>query len=253
MKWENKKLQKISATVAAACVLTLAAGPFAHADYKIVQKTTIQNPQITAMVQSMQPEQRAMMERSGMGALMSGAPIPMVFYSHGREARVDFGPETLIVNAANHTQTTISRATHTYSVSTYHPNASVQVHGQVHPTGQSKIIAGHRAQRYQVAFTNPAMPGASMTGSIWGAPDLPQPPVLALGTGPASQIASEYRKIKGMPLEVDLTMNGSSIGKTTVHSITTSISTVPLPASVFAVPTGYQKTASAAPTPHGLP
>jgi hypothetical protein len=90
------------------------------------------------------------------------------------------------------------------------------------------------------------MPGSLISGDIWAAPDLPQPSVSVLSAGPVASLQSQWKKIKGMPLQVLMTISGSPVGNTTVKVTTQAISTRPLPASVFAIPAGYKSVAPGA-------
>ncbi|MBV9851835.1 MAG: hypothetical protein JO250_19380 [Armatimonadetes bacterium] len=238
----------------AALAATLAGASAARADLTVVQSTTIKNPQITAMMQSMSPQQRAMMARSGAGAFMGGGPLTSTLYSQGSKTRVDVGPQSTIVDAAAHKLIMLNRATHTYRSSPYSPNAMAgQMQASVRDTGQTKTILHHPARHYVLTMTSARMQGARISGDIWSAQDLPQPPAAALAAGgPAAALQGQFRKIKGLPLLVNMTISGTPVGDTSIHSVTKSVSRAPLSASLFTVPAGYKR-AAARPMPGAMP
>ena len=243
----------IRTVAVAALAATLAGASAAHADLKVVQSTTIKNPQLTAMMQSLSPEQRARMAQSGAGSLFGGGDLASTIYSHGTKTRVDIGPQSTIVDTATRQLVTVNRATHTYSTSAYSPNKMAsQMQASVRDTGQTKIILGHPARHYLLSMTSAQMAGGRVSGDIWSAQDLPQPPAAAFSAGPAGALQGQFRKIKGMPLLVNMTVTGSPVGDTSIRSVTKSVSRAALPASLFAIPAGYKRTA-ARPTMGGLP
>ena len=236
----------IRTVTVAALAATLAGASAAHADLKVVQSTTIKNPQLTAMMQSLTPAQRANAAKMGAGAFFGGGAITSTIYSHGSKTRVDVGPQSTIVDMGAHKIITINRMTHTYSTAPYSPNGMAgQVQASVRDTGQTKVILGHPARHYFMSMSSPQMQGARIAGDIWSAQDLPQPAAAAFAAGgPAAALQSQFRKIKGMPLLVNMNISGSPIGATTVRAVTKSISRNPLPASLFTVPAGYKLTAA---------
>ncbi len=234
-------MTKIRHAALAACALTfvgMVGAAAAHADLRVVQKTTIQNPQLTAMVQSMSPAQRAQMAQTG--GLFSGGPVTLVISTHGGEARVDFGKQTTLFNAATRRVTTLDRAAHTYTTSAFAPQAGAPVQATVRDTGQSKMIDGHRARRYTVALSGPQLEGGQLTGDVWSAPDLPPLPTALFASGPAAALQGLFHSIKGLPLRINVLVTGTPIGTTAVQSSALSVSVKPLSPSVFRIPAGYR-------------
>jgi hypothetical protein len=90
------------------------AAPAAHADLTLVQTTTISNPQITAALQSMTPQQRAQVQKSG-GPFFQTGPQTMTIYTHGRQSRLDYGVYSVIATPDARQVLTLNRRTHTYS------------------------------------------------------------------------------------------------------------------------------------------
>ena len=229
-------------TALAACALLPIMAAAAHADLKVTQRTTIQNPQLSAMIQSMSPAERAQMAQTG--GFFSGGPVTVVIYLHGDEARVDLGAQSTVINLGTHKMFSLDRKAHTYTVSTYTPQAGPAVQATVHDTGPSQVILGHRTRRYQVAVTAPSLEGGRLTGDVWSAPDLPALPTAFFAGGPAAALQSLFHSIKGLPLKINALLTGTSLGNTAIQSSALSLSKNPLPLSVFQVPHGYRRMAS---------
>ena len=166
---------------------------------------------------------------------------------------MDIGPLSTIVDTAAHKIISINRATRTYSTSAYSPGAMAgQVQASIKDTGQTKTILGHPARHYLMSMTSARMPSGRISGDVWSAQDLPQPPAAAFSGGPAAALQGQFRKIKGMPLIVNMVVTGSPVGDTSIRSVTKSVSRAPLSASLFADPGGLH--AHRRPqTPGGMP
>ena len=214
----------------------------AHADLKVIQTSKIDNPQLKAYEDTMTPQQKAQMAHSGNPLFQSG-PQQTAAYVQGVHTRLDIGPVTYLVNSASRQTDVINRRTRTYSVQPYHaPNAGLSV--TVKDTKQTKLIAGHLCRHYLTTATLASQPGTVIQGDIWAATDIPQPEALSAGSGPFAALQSLFRKIKGFPLDSSLTVTGSPLGNTTVQTSVVSVSKAPLSSSLFAVPTGYTKSAA---------
>ena len=234
-------MQKFVVTAAA----LLAACGAAHADLKVVQTTQLDNPQLKAYEETMTPQQKAAMMKSGNPLFQSG-PQQTAVYVSGPHTRLDIGPVTYLVDAADKRIDVLNRSTHTYTVQPYRvPAAAGGAQVTVKDTKQTKMIAGHLCRRYLTTATLASQPGTLIQGDIWAAPDIPQPPALTSGAGPLAALQSQFRKIKGYPLRSSLTVTGSPLGNTTVKTSVVSVSKSPLPSSLFLVPQGYTKAAGA--------
>ena len=230
-------------TAALAAVTTTLAVTAARADMKVVQTTQVDSPQLKAYLETMTPQQRAMMAHSG-NPLLRGGPQQTVIFVHGGQTRADIGTMSYVVNSATHQTTVLNRRSRTYSSRPYKAlgaGAPGQMQATVKDTGQTKIVAGHPARRYLMTATVPSQPGTIIRGDIWAALDIPQPAQLSTESGPFAALQSQFRKVKGYPLKTSLAITGSPMGDTTVNSSVVSISKAPLPASVFAIPSGYTK------------
>jgi hypothetical protein len=211
----------------------------AKADITVVQKLTIENPQLQAAMQSMSPEQKAQMAKMGVGGTMQTTT-----YISGHKSRTDIGAfNSTIVDQSNGKVIVLNRQSHTYStrsLSTVEKKAAKGATASVKATGKTKVILGHLCRDYHVSVDTPSLPGGSISGDIWAAPDLPQPALAAVSGGVTAALESEWHKIDGMPLKMSLLIAGSEMGDTTVKTNAVSISTTPVAASVFSIPAGYQ-------------
>jgi len=223
-----------------AALAALSAAPAAHADLKVVQTLRIDSPQLKAYMDSMTPEQRAKMSRSG-NPMFSGAPQVTTLYVRGSKSRADIGPMTYVSDAATNQTTVIDRRRHTYATMQTPTGAAGQISAQVKDTGQTKVIQGHPSHRYAMTATLASQPGTVIQGDIWAAQDLPRPTLPASGQGPMAVMQGLMRKIKGFPLKTTMAVTGSPLGSTTVTSSVMSVSKAALSASLFAVPAGYTK------------
>ena len=217
----------------------------AHADLKVVQSSRIDNPQLKAYEDTMTPQQKAQMAHSGNPLFQSG-PQQTTLYVQGVHTRLDIGAITYLVNSASRQTDVINRRTRTYSAQPYRAPAAGQISVTVKDTKQSKLIGGHLCRHYLTTATLASQPGTVIQGDIWAATDIPQPQALSAGSGPFAALQSQFRKIKGFPLNSSLTVTGSPLGNTTVRTSLVSVSKAPLPASLFAVPSGYTKSAGGA-------
>ena len=82
----------VLAAALAAATATLA-GTAAQADMKVVQTTQVDSPQLKAYLETMTPQQRAMMAHSG-NPLLRGGPQQTVIFVHGGQTRADIGTMT---------------------------------------------------------------------------------------------------------------------------------------------------------------
>ena len=234
-------MQKKSAVIALALLSVCGA---AHADLKVIQTSKIDNPQLKAYEDTITPQQKAQMAKSGNPLFQSG-PQQTALYVQGVHTRLDIGPVTYLVNSASRQTDVINRRTHTYSVQPYRAPAAGQISVVVKDTKQAKLIAGHLCRHYFTTATLASQPGTVIQGDIWAATDIPQPEALSAGSGPFAALQSQFRKIKGFPLNSSLTVTGSPLGNTTVVTNVVSVSKTPLSGSLFTVPAGYTKSAPA--------
>ena len=241
----TKTLFKTALTVSTLAALAALAVPAAHADLKVVQTLRIDSPQLKAYLDSMTPQQRARMSRSG-NPMFSGAPQVTTVYVRGSKSRADIGPLTYVSDAATHQTTVINRRSHTYTTVQTPATAAGQISAQVKDMGQTKVIQGHPSRRYAVSATLASQPGTIIQGDIWAAQDLSQFTLPASSQGPMAVMQGLLRKVKGFPLKTTMAVTGSPLGNTTFTTSVVSVSKAPLPASAFAVPAGYTKSAMGA-------
>lgn len=229
-----------SSALALSALVGALAAPAARADLTFVQTTTINNPQITAALQSMTPQQRAQVQKSGSPFFQTG-PQTVTIYTHGSQSRVDYGAYSVIANTATHQVVTLNRRSRTYSTRPLPPSQGNPFSGMtVRDLHQSKTILGHVAHHYTVATANVAGAGSQLKADVWAAPDLAQLSSSLTGGGPTGPVQSLLRQVKGLPLQTTVTVAGSPVGTVTVKSVAKSLSTRPVAASAFALPAGYK-------------
>ncbi len=226
--------------IAAAAFAALLAPLPARADLTLVQTTTIINPQITAALQSMTPQQRAQVQRSGNPFFHSG-PQTTTLYVQGKKSRLDYGAYTVIADPGTGRIVTLNRKTHTYSTRPYSAGSGGGIAGATpRDTHQTRRILGHVAHRYIVQTANVAGAGSQLKADVWAAPDLPRPALLDGAGGGQSPAQALLRQVKGLPLQTTVVVAGSPLGTITLKSLAKSVSIAPVAASVFALPPGFK-------------
>lgn len=225
-------------TVAAALCLSAALTTAARADLKVVSSTTINSPQMAAQMKTMPPEQRAMMQRMGLG----GTTV-VTMYFRGQKSRTDTQAVSILTDAAAKTMTVVDRTARTYSTRPYNPAQTAQQAGgataSVKDAGPGKVVMGHPTRHYKL--TSAGGVAGAMSGDLFAATDLPRPPIPTVAGGPAAAVMAQMQKIKGLPLLTTLTVPSSPIGAMTIRQVVTSVSKTPLAASLFVIPAGYAK------------
>ena len=219
----------------------------AHADVTITYTTNVDSSEMRQAMKKATPELRKRIAAQGYGK-----PQTVKTYVHSGTMRTDIGTRSTVINTTAHEATSFDRKSHTYLGQPFDPKpapaGSPQPHVSVKDTGKSIQFLGHTVRVYTMTVTPPQGPG-SMTGEIWAAKDIARPPFDPLINNPASPLAPEMKKVAGMPLKVVMQMNGPN-GTSTMSQVATSISTQPVQASLFAVPSGYKKVTP--PTPQQM-
>ncbi len=170
--------------------------PAAHADLTLVQTTTISNPQITAALQSMTPQQRAQVQKSGSPFFRTG-PQVVTIYTHGKQSRLDYGGYTFIADQAKGQVLTLNRRMHTYSSRPLGQAQGGGVSGAtVRDLHQSKTILGHVAHHYMVSTANVGGAGSQLKADVWAAASLAQPSSSLTGGGPTGPLQSLLRQVQ---------------------------------------------------------
>jgi len=225
------------AALATAALLAFAAGA-THADVTITSTKNIDSPELTKAMQKATPEQRKMMAAQGYGK-----PQTVKTLVHGGSTRTDVGEHTTIINTTEHKALSFDRASHTYMGEDFNPKlppaGTPMPKVSVKDTGKSATLLGHPVHIWSVSVMPPQGPG-SLTGEIWAAKDIPSPPFDPLTKNPGSPLQAEMKKVSGYPVKVVLHMKGPN-GTSTMTQVATAISTQSVPASAFAVPSGYKK------------
>ncbi len=241
----------MAALLGALVLLTLPQA--SRADLKVVQRVTIDSPQMKAMMESLSPQQRQRMNEMGMG-MMSGRPTQATLYARGPKARADLGLLSFVYDAGAGQIVTINRSAHTYSgqkIDRTREAAGTQT--TVKSVAGSKSVLGHACRHYTFRATSPNLPGGEIVGDLWAAPDLPSLPAPVAQAGPVGALRGVYSKIKGLPLLTNVKVIGAPTGDMTVKTVATAVSQGMLSASLFAVPAGYTQTPPGTNAMPGMP
>lgn len=244
----------ITMLLTGAAMLTL--GGASQADVTVTETTTIDSPQLRAMLKQMPPEQRAMVARMGgpMSGMLSGQPTAMTIYVSGDRSRADVGALSVISSASSRKTTVLNRQTKTFTTQTNGAAAGAAMNGaraQVKDTGKTRTILGYPARLYHVTLSNITTPqtGAApmnMAMDIWATKSLPSvagaTPALP---GPAGMAQAQMKRIQGLPLLSVVSLTGGPTGPVKITTAVKSVKKTLIPASAFAVPAGYKP----APTP----
>ena len=179
------------ALIAAAGVSFLA--PVARADQKIVATTTVDGPQLRAMMAQMSAEQRSAMSKYGMGGAISTTA-----YISGKKVRTDTNGMSVLLDPSAKTLTTLSRDNHTYTTRPYDAAKTQSMAGTtatITDAGDKKTILGHVSRHYKLTITTNSGPmaGSPIHGELWAAQDLAQPPMLPMA-GPAGALQASSRR-----------------------------------------------------------
>lgn len=187
-------------------------------------------------------------------------------YIHGERMRMDTGGITAINDVATHKITILNNAAKTYSVVELSPETVRQMlSGGAAPslgvgagtnytiidTGKTATVLGHKVRHYITKTSMPLGQMGTLTvrQDILAAQDFPAADMAAIDSMNAMTPGPVH--IKGIPLVTTTTMSGGPIGEMTIKQEATAISTHPVAASMFQIPSGYAQTQS--PAAPGMP
>ncbi|HEX5324121.1 MAG TPA: DUF4412 domain-containing protein [Capsulimonadaceae bacterium] len=235
-----RKLAAIAVIAISTCA-GLAATP-ARADLTFLIHMDIQSP----MFQNMPADARAQMN-----SLMQ-----MTMFLNGQKMRVNTAVVSVLVDQQAKTLTMINDKAKSYSVSPYDPIVAQQMMQgpggmfsgagsdyKVVDTGKTTTFLGHKVKHFVVTahLSSPNTGDMTIHSDILAAQDLP-PADMAAYNSMTAAAASGKAHVEGIPLKTVTTVTGGTMGTMTVTQTVTSISTKPIPANLFAIPTGYTRT-----------
>ena len=226
--------------------LCLAAPSPVFADFTIVQRTTFDLSQVTVMGSPASAETLDMIKKS---PLLGGANgLDITIQASGDNVRCDTPIVATIVDMKKKEENVLFPKTRQYMVSDLPTNQIAEIlagaTAVVTDAKQKKTILGHEAHLYNFTIENALV---TITGGAWLAADLPELPGVALS---ASNPLLGYiqSQVKGFPLETAATVDMQALfGKVSLRCVANRLSTDPIPAAAFAVPSDYTKTDTAPP------
>ena len=243
----------------AICAMALAVVA-AHADYKVVSKTTIstpRGPQVVTVITFFKGSKVRIDTRGQSGEL-----------SEISDSRTH---KTIFINHTNKRYMLVDNSATMKQVAASIRNQHMKITAHIKASGKHKMIAGHNAAEYvgtlNVNGDFPERPGMVAKGVVqideWTMPgkgiSVSQDQMFGsvgnllhslAGVGGMSQVTKELSKIKGIPLNVNVvatvTLSTASGGspQTEKHTFSTEaqfVNELPLPNSAFAVPKDYQQ------------
>lgn len=234
------KLSQIFVTILLAATSAIAV---AHADLKITERTTFDFSKLTIMGKPASPEELGMIKKSPIVGDTNGIEISI--FDSGKMLRLDAPMAGEILDLDAKTATLLIPSIKQYTVSSITPNQASQIlgdaAGSVNDLKQTKTILGHQARLYGFNISNMLI---TLSGTVWTAQDMPDLSSSAFSTmNPLMGMI--VSKVKGFPLDLDGQIDvPMAFGPLGIRYVVKSISTDALPASTFAIPSGYTKSDS---------
>ncbi len=239
MLTSTRKLLPVS--IFALCVGALLAAAPARADLKIASKMSMDSP----MMKNMPAQAKAQMANM----------MQMTTYVSGKKVCVSNPMYSLVIDQDAKTMVSISPMSKAYTEMPYNPamaqsmmsgpmggmsGAMQDLHIEEDTTNPTTIL-GHKVRHYITTghMTVQGMGDVSMHTDSYYAQDLPAADMAAYGALSAGTPGGT--QTQGIPLKIVSSMTGGPMGSMTITMEATSISTDPVPASVFDIPKGYKK------------
>lgn len=228
-----KKIITISSSILLLSGLAMSS---AHADVKLKMHMTMDSP----MMKNMPPQAKAMMDKF----------MNMTEYFAAKKTRVDSYMINMITDMSAEKMFMINNNAKKYSVTKLDAakmKAMMSGNGgpmggpniektdvKITETGNTKVILGHKCKEY-IITAKMKMQQQDMTtkSSVYSATDLGMDNPYAESQGDT--------KVSGIPLLIKTDISGGMADGTSVTMTATELSTDPIPASTFEVPSGYKE------------
>lgn len=241
---------KFKPVAAAAALLCLAAAQGARADVTLTMKTSVKSAMLDRAKANMTDQQAAAMD----------AMLKSTMYLSGKRSRTDTAMMSIIVDAGTKQMTMLSPTRHSYFTMPMNPGMMKQMMGgaglpgtgggaapayKVTDTGKTTQYLGHTCRHYilDMTMTMPNAGNMTMHSDVLAAQDLP-------GLDPdvyqtlAMQMGVKGEQMKGVPLMTSTKITGGVTGEMSMTQTASDISTDPIPASEFDIPSDYTKASS---------
>ena len=255
-------MQRVTVTLAVAVLLSTAA----HADLKLVQKTTMEGD-LSKKVQ-------------GAGGPPQTSSVTMFYKGNktrteaGDRVTIFDGERVLLLNPAKKTYQAIPKNAGADMANPMMAMMDIKASVDVKATGKTQTIQGKQAKQYVMTMTMklgmkqgaegeaPELPSFTTRTELWTAefPGVALSPSMAKQNMPGGiasmpfvkDMTEKLKTIKGIPLLT--TMNQEIMGKKMNMILkTVSLSEAPLPDSLFAPPAGYKQVPYTAPAMPMMP
>jgi len=195
---------------------------------------------------SVTAEQLAAMKAS----LPSGGNVETTSYYSGHKLKAVTSISTSIMDLDSQKMTILLPSRKRYMIMSLPPNDIKQLtfgaRAKVLAIKATKTMLGHDVHLFKVSINSSTL---AMIGYAWVAPDLPTPPSFGASNNPMFDILTA--KLTGTTLKASYKIVSPSSGQLSMTSEVESLSTDPIPASVFQIPAEY--TQLQAPTRPGTP
>jgi hypothetical protein len=230
-------------------VLCLASATASRADVTLTMKMTMHSAMLDQAKAKMTEDQAAAMEKM----------LQSTLYLSGKRSRTDTAMMSIIVDAGTKQMTMMNPTQHRYYTMPMNPAMLKQAMGsvgvptgagaaptyKVTDTGKTTQYLGHTCRHYILAMTMTIPNAGTMTmhSDVLAAQDLP-------GLDPdvyqtlSMQMGVKGEQMKGVPLMTETKMTGGMIGEMSMTQKASDISTDPIPASEFEVPSDYTQASS---------
>jgi|SRR5579883_1917118 len=242
-----RKLGIVLAAAAGAGLLFLA-NP-ARADLTLVTHMTMKSPMMRNMPPSAQAQMNSLMQ--------------FTIYSSGKKVRVASPMFSMIIDPDNKKMDMINDTAKTYTEMPFDPTKAFGMlpggAGGMNPmsgadynvvdTGKTTMFLGHKVRHYVVTshINTPNTGEMTIHSDILAAQDLPAADMQAFTN--ISSYQSGKTHVVGVPFKTVTTVTGGPMGTMTMTQTVTSLSTKPIPAYFFMVPSGYTQSQQ----PSGMP
>ncbi len=181
-----------------------------------------------------------------MGRSTGSGPVNSITSAHGSLSRFDIKDTFELHRIGENSFTVVHPRGRTYEVfpySAYHTSDLIaSITATIKRTPARKTIMGRECQEYDVRARPSAQ--AAFGGTLWVAEDLPRMPRPLPESVFGFPLVKNWKVVRGLVLGASLTLDARKDGTTLLTVTTTSLSTNPLPATTFQIPTGYSRSDS---------
>lgn len=224
------------------CIMALTVAP-TLADLTTTAKMTIDMSHATIGGKKLTRDQRAALLKSG----SFGAPTTIISYDSGKKSKVVTAATITIRDKGDKTLTVLMPKTKQY-MSMPAPDFLATGMGSseanVVDMKRDRTYLGHHIHLFKLYIKTPLM---AMNATAWYAADVPSESAGANDIVAFSKLLPDRLKkeLSGAPLQMVVDVTSGSMGKVSMGYLVTALSTRSIPDSVFDIPSGYTRIATA--------